>query len=207
MHKISGMIVTYIVGGDWSKIMDNLKFIWKDCEYSEPDFIYPRYPRGSNKDDPRILPIELPDSIWLENSHHHKKVSKDNIFSKSEVSKKANPHSIYKVEYTEINKYCRYSEKHNRSESIRYFIKAMCDPLEHLFNNQLFCGEWCMCKKELANIKNKLDSNKSNNTKSNKISGKEENINKPTTFFYCNNWAKFTYEVIKNLLEPYMKRY
>ena len=74
-----------IVVDDNYIIIVHLKWIWKQFEQSNPKYVYPRYTGGSNKVDCGLLPIEIPETIWISDPTYGTKVALSNIFFTAEI--------------------------------------------------------------------------------------------------------------------------
>ena len=177
--------VTYIVGYDDSTIRMHLECICKDCDCSEPTLVYPRYPGGLNKVDRGRLPIEIPDMVWLSNTTHCTKVATSPKKCRAEENRKVN---------------------HQCVSNIDSFIKSMRATIEHLFKKTQFLWRMVHAQENYLPLKKRQDYNNNNtNGKGENSRDIKENRNTPTTFFWFNKLYKGIYEVIQNILEPYIK--
>ena len=74
MYKKIRMIVIFIIVKYGVIMMAHFKWIWKECERSDPTFIYLIYPDGPKKLERGRLPLEISELIWLYNTNQRTKV-------------------------------------------------------------------------------------------------------------------------------------
>ena len=142
------MVIVYIIGGDGSTLRAKFKLVLKECERSEPTFIYTMYTGGLNWGFYRKFYLEIPKPVFLDNSTNCKKVCTSKTVSKSDISNIDKPHVVSKLDAIQIKKFWVYAEKHHQYESLDNFIKLMHATIKHVLNNHKLCGRWCMQKKK-----------------------------------------------------------
>ena len=143
--------VGVIISDDDSTMKANLKHSWQEKVeaglMSRAD--WPRTAKGSKKKDNGRLPLDIPEPSFLADFNHRVKSLGKLIYSLAAASKSTS--EVDKAFAARLKAYWGAMLKQIRhlswEENQQEIINKMLAPLEHLFDNHQYCGDWCYAKK------------------------------------------------------------
>ena len=139
-----------IVSDDDSTMRAVLKHSHKAKEKDDNTYIWPRNDKGVKLPDKGRLPLNIPEPTFYADPSHRTKILAKKLFQL--LSKGKSITSITKGDCLKSKKYFGYFLKQHRHQSKEVFALAAKAPLEHLFDNQEFCGPWCKRKDDTNDL-------------------------------------------------------
>ena len=188
--------VGIIVSDNDSTMRAVLKHSYKELEKAHPQtYIYPRNPKtGAKLADKGELPLDiLPPTFYADPTHQTKIVAK-RFFELKTKGQKAS--SIHSADCYKMKKYFGYFLKQHCHEDQCSFAFAANAPLEHLFNNHFYCGDWCRRKRQLG-ILLPLNLGHKPNEK------EEKEVSEQAAYFRCKTKVKKLYLKMKDIYDPF----